>query len=144
MTQMHSGNDIAGTAPSAARDVIGLAAGPAALRDGATSALLAPSVGNASGGNGCISEISSDAIRGRAQDYAAAMKSYGVTYEAYHAYLLPAEQTPLHDYDMAAQPVPDFSRLGCLNADFFDAVARDGAVSDDDIESCGYMAWVHH
>jgi len=63
-------------------------------------------------------------------------------YEEYQAYLLPAAQA--HDYDLAAKPVPDFSHIGCLNADLLDSTVVEDDVSDDDIEICGYMAWVHH
>lgn len=103
-----------------------------------TIAQLAPA------GNGCISEISSDAIHGSEHDYNAAMKSYAVEYEKYQSYLMPAAQLLTHDYDMAAKPVPDFSHLGCLNADLLDTTVLEDDISDDDIENCGYMAWVHH
>lgn len=94
--------------------------------------------------NGCISEISSNAIHGSAHDYNTAMKSYAVVYENYQSYLMPAEQLVHHDYDLAAKPVPDFSHLGCLNADLLDSTVLENDISDDDIENCGYMAWVHH
>lgn len=106
---------------------------------GAAHTLFAPT-----SANGCISEISSDAIHGSEHDYNAAMKSYAVVYEKYQAYLMPAEQLLQHDYDIAAKPVPDFSHLGCLNADLLDSTVVGDDISDDDIENCGYMAWVHH
>ena len=110
------------------------------LGNGAALTLLAPTPLH-----GCVSEISSDAVQGHRDDaYTAAMKNYGVVYEEYQAYLMPTGQVLPHDYDMAAKPVPDFSHIGCLNADLLDSVLHDDAVSDDDIENCGYMAWVHH
>ncbi|MFT3928770.1 MAG: hypothetical protein QM709_00620 [Spongiibacteraceae bacterium] len=106
---------------------------------GAGYALFAPN-----SANGCISEVSCDAIHSSEHDYNTAMKSYAVVYENYQSYLMPTEQLVEHDYDMAAKPVPDFSHLGCLNADLLDSTVLTDDVSDDDIENCGYMAWVRH
>ncbi len=114
-------------------------AGMSSPRHGAAQSVCAPS-----SANGCISELSSDAIHGSAHDYNAAMKNYGVVYENYQSYLLPSEQLVAHDYDLAAKPVPDFSHIGCLNAELLDSTVQHDDVSDDDIENCGYMAWVHH
>lgn len=110
-----------------------------ALPDGALQVLVAPT-----SFNGCVSEISSDAIHGHEHGYTAAMKHYGVVYEEYQSYLMPIEQSLPHDYDLAAKPIADFSHLGCLNADLLDSTVLADDVSDDDIETCGYMAWVHH
>jgi hypothetical protein len=93
---------------------------------------------------GCISDISSDAIHGCEHDYAAAMKSYGVVYEQYQSYLLPNNQLMPHDYDLAAAPVPAFNHLGCLNEDLLDSTVHSDDVSDDEIEGCGYLGWLHH
>lgn len=109
------------------------------LRNGATQALIAPTFCN-----GCISEVSSDALRGSRHDYTTAMKSYAVVYEEYQSYLMPVDQVLPHDYDLAAQPVPEFSHFGCLHADLLDSTVQADAFSDEDIENCGYMAWVHH
>lgn len=92
--------------------------------------------------SGCISEISSSDIHCSEHDYNAAMKSYGTIYENYQAYLMPTLLP--HDYDLVAKPVPDVSHIGCLNADLFDAMVWQDNISDDDIEDCGYTAWVHH
>lgn len=93
---------------------------------------------------GCISEISSDSIHGCEHDYAAAMKTYGVIYEKYQAYLLPNNQLMPHDYDLAAAPVPAFNHLGCLNEDLLESTVHSDDVSDDEIEGCGYLGWLHH
>ncbi|HET8710464.1 MAG TPA: hypothetical protein VFM32_03755 [Spongiibacteraceae bacterium] len=121
------------------RGFAGVAAEFDSLRNGAAQPLIAPT-----SANGCVSEISSNAVRGHEHDYAAAMKSYGVVYEEYQSYLMPAAQVLPHDYDIAAKPVPDFGHLGCLNAELLDSTVQEDDISDDDIESCGYMAWVHH
>lgn len=139
MAELRSSKDIATAAACLERGVTGIAADLNSLRNSAVPAFVAPT-----SFNGCVSEISSDAIRNCEHDYAAAMKSYGVVYEEYQSYLMPTDQALVHDYDMAAKPVADFSHLGCLNADLLDSTVQEDAVSDDDIESCGYMAWVHH
>lgn len=139
MAAMRNGNNFANPIGLDAVAVMGAAAASRPLRHGAAQTPLAPT-----SSNGCISEISSAAIRSREHDYTDAMKNYGAVYEAYQAYLMPAEHTPAHDYDIAAKPVSHFNQLGCLNADLFDAALQEDAVSDDDIENCGYMAWVRH
>lgn len=101
-------------------------------------------IGGAPISGGCISDISSDAIHGCARDYTAAMKNYGDTYEQYQAYLLPDNQLQPHNYDLAAAQVPAFNHLGCLNEDLLESTAPSDIVSDDDIESCGYLGWLYH
>ena len=93
---------------------------------------------------GCISDISSDCIHGCEHDYAAAMKSFGVVYEQYQSYLMPRNQLMPHDYDVAANPVPAFSHLGCLNEELLESTVHSDDISDDDIEDCGYLGWLHH
>jgi hypothetical protein len=100
--------------------------------------------GSAPNSGGCISEVSSDAIHGCEHDYAAAMKTYGVIYEEYQSYLLPDNQLLPHDYDLAAAPVPAFNHLGCLNEELLGSTVHSDDVSDDEIEVCGYMGWLHH
>jgi hypothetical protein len=34
--------------------------------------------------------------------------------------------------------------LGCLNEELFASTLSEDDVSDDDIEDCGYMGWLHH
>ena len=136
---MRNSKDIADTASNFKFNVAGSAIDSSSLRDGAMQESIAPT-----SHSGCVSEISSDTIRGRKHDYTAAMKNYGVVYEEYQSYLMPMEQTLPHDYDAAARPVPAFGHLGCLNADLFDSTVQADEVSDDDIESCGYIAWVRH
>ncbi|MDB6062620.1 MAG: hypothetical protein JWM78_2723 [Verrucomicrobiaceae bacterium] len=94
--------------------------------------------------SGCISDISSDSIHGCEHDYAAAMKNYGVIYEEYQSYLMPTNQLIAHDYNLGAQPVPAFSHLGCLNQDLLESTVLTDDVSDDEIENCGYLGWLHH
>lgn len=124
----------------AERRLVDLAVASEPLLDGATAGRFAPTFIS----SGCISDISSDAIHGPAHDYAAAMKTYGVVYEEYQSYLMPSAQLLAHDYDMATKAIPDVSHIGCLNADLLDSTLVEDDVSDDDIENCGYMAWVHH
>ena len=100
--------------------------------------------GDALNTGGCISELSSDAIHGCEHDYAAAMKSFAVVYEQYQAYLMPSGQLVAHDYDIAAKPVPAFSHLGCLNAELLESTVPEDDISDDEIEGCGYLGWLHH
>lgn len=102
------------------------------------------SLDSAPNSRGCISDISSDAIHGRDEDYTAAMKNYGAIYEQYQAYLLPDKQLQPHNYDLAAAQVPAFNHLGCLNEDLLESTAPSDIVSDDDIESCGYLGWLYH
>lgn len=109
-----------------------------------TLPVSASPIGSAPNACGCISDISSDAIHGREQDYTAAMKNYGVIYEQYQAYLLPDNQLQPHNYDLAAAQVPAFNHLGCLNEDLLESTAPSDVVSDDDIESCGYLGWLYH
>ncbi len=92
--------------------------------------------------NGCVSELSLDTGNGCRQDYTAAIKNYAVVYEEYQSYLVPMELP--HDYDLATRPFFNFGQLGCLDVDLFASAAHADQVSDDDIESCGYMAWVSH
>lgn len=139
MAQRHGGNYSDAQDSSVQLALAGLVSEQAMLPNGARQIALAPT-----GFNGCVSEISSDAIHGYEHDYAAAMKSYAVVYEQYQSYLLPAGQMPQHDYDQAAKPVPAFSHLGCLNEDLLESTVQSDAVSDEDIEGCGYMAWLHH
>ena len=146
MTQRH-GDNYSGTRDTSTQlSFAGMVPEQTLLPNSALQLALAPNgfSDHACGSNGCVSEISSDAIHGYEHDYAAAMKSYAVVYEEYQSYLLPAGQAPKHDYDLAAKPVPAFSHLGCLNEDLLESTVQNDAVSDDDIEGCGYMAWLHH
>lgn len=95
-------------------------------------------------GFGCISDISSEAIHGCEHDYAAAMKSFGTVYEQYQSYLLPNGQVMAHDYDLAAKAAAELSGKGFLDESLLQSMAHDDAISDDDIEDCGYMGWLQH
>lgn len=94
--------------------------------------------------NGCVSELSSDSIHGYQHDYAVAMKSYATVYENFQAYLEPANILAAHDYDLSTKPVPEHQHLGCLDQEFIEYATHTDSVSDEDIESCGYLGWLRH
>lgn len=96
------------------------------------------------GCHGCISDISSDSIHGCEHDYAAAMKTYGGIYERYQSYLMPRDQLLPHDYDLVAKVAPTSSHLGCLDQELLESTVPSDDVSDDEIETCGYLGWLHH
>ena len=91
---------------------------------------------------GCLSSLSTCAAPD--QDYAAALKNYGEVYERFQEYLAPADAPADHNYDQViAMSMPQGVHLGCLN----DAIAAFPAsidTSDDDVEGCGYLGWLHH
>jgi hypothetical protein len=91
---------------------------------------------------GCVSEISSCAAHGHA--YADALRDYAAVYEAYQSYLTPKDILSQHDYDSAIRSVDDGRHLGCLNDELLDFALPTDAVSDEEIESCGYLGWLHH
>lgn len=89
---------------------------------------------------GCVSEISNCALRESARS--GAFKDYAAVYAAYQDYLAPARHELPHDYDGIARSARD----GCLDDGLLDWTLqrhRD-AVSDDDIEGCGYLGWLQH
>jgi hypothetical protein len=94
--------------------------------------------------NGCISEVSSDAIHGYEHDYAVAMKNYATIYENFQAYLAPANILAAHDYDLSTKQVPEHEHLGCLEQEFMECPSNTESISDEDIESCGYLGWLRH
>jgi len=105
----------------------------------ASASMLAPS---ASGG--CISELSSDSIHGVEHEYTSAMKNYGAIYEQYQSYLMPRHELLPHDYDLSIKLAVLSNSLGCLNEELVASTLHEDDVSDDDIEGCGYMGWLHH
>lgn len=145
---MRNREDVATTASGLDLRLMSIASDTNSLRAGALPAAIAPISASdfIAATNGCISEISSDAIRGYEHDYAAAMKNYADVYEKYQAYLMPAEQLLPHDYDLAATTNLDIQNRGCFNSELFtrDTMLQHDNISDDDIENCGYMAWVRH
>jgi len=91
---------------------------------------------------GCVSDISSDAAP--AHFHADAFKRYAQVYAAYQAYLMPTDPLAAHDYELGSRAVALDCRLGCLGEDLVnDTVPRDD-ISDEDIERCGYLGWLHH
>jgi hypothetical protein len=92
---------------------------------------------------GCASAISSCAPIDHG--YTDALKNYAEVYEKFQAYLSPLNELPEHDYDQViAMSVPENSHLGCLNDDMVEFVTSVDNISDDDIEGCGYLGWLHH
>lgn len=92
---------------------------------------------------GCVSAISSCAAIDHG--YTDALKNYAAVYEEFQAYLSPLDTLPEHDYDrVIAMSVPQNSHLGCLNDDMVEYLTALDTVSDDDIENCGYLGWLHH
>jgi hypothetical protein len=109
------------------------------LSNGTSTRDFAPTVSS-----GCISDVSSDAIHGYEHDYAVAMKSYATVYENFQAYLEPANILAAHDYDLSTKPVPEHDHLGCLDQEFMECASNADSISDEDIESCGYLGCLRH
>lgn len=92
---------------------------------------------------GCISSISAYAPVDHA--YTDALKNYAEVYEAFQSYLSPLDALPEHDYDQAIamsmlevqRPESEDDMLGFV-------VPKDIPVSEEEIEHCGYMAWLRH
>ncbi len=91
---------------------------------------------------GCVSEISSCATHD--QPYAAALRNYAQVYEAYQAYLDPVDGQITHDYDAVGVAVTVEHQLGCLNEEMVDCTVHADDISDEDIDGCGYLGWIHH
>lgn len=94
---------------------------------------------------GCVSEISSCAQEDRS--YAGALKEYAAAYEAAQAYLAPGEGAVWHDYAQCAQGEQDAHGAQVaaqlellLRGDDIEALR----VSDEEVEGCGYLAWLRH
>jgi len=139
MPDIANRHEIATTATSAATMLRSNAGDTAALRDGASSDPFAPSLLS-----GCVSELSSQVLATPAPIFTAAVKNYACVYERYQAYLLPSELTLAHDYDLGLRMPTDVDHLGCLQAEWVDSTVPSDDVSDDDIERCGYLGWIHH
>ena len=90
---------------------------------------------------GCLSAISSCDPLGH--DYTDALKSYAESYAAFQAYLEPDNVLSQHDYDLAiALSMPE---LPWIEDDLLGFVApTDIPVTEEEIEHCGYMAWLRH
>lgn len=112
--------------------------------NGTTARDGAPTAGNVLLASGCVSELSSDAIHGYPHDYAVAMKDYATIYENFQAYLEPANILASHDYDLSTRPVEEHEHLGCLDQEFMECATNIESISDEDIESCGYLGWLRH
>lgn len=116
----------------------------AALSNGTPGLDPAPTLGNIALCNGCVSELSSDAIHGYPHDYAVAMKNYAAIYENFQAYLEPANILATHDYDLSLRAVEEHEHLGCLDQEFMECATNNDSISDEDIEGCGYLGWLRH
>jgi hypothetical protein len=92
---------------------------------------------------GCVSSLSACAAIDHA--YTDALKSYGEVYTAAQDYLTPADVLSMHDYDRAiAMSMPELNRPEAGH-DMLGFVAQaDIPVSEEEIEHCGYMAWLRH
>jgi hypothetical protein len=92
---------------------------------------------------GCVSSLSACAPIDHA--YADALKSYAEVYAAAQAYLTPHDVLSGHDYDRAiAMSMPELNRPDA-DHDMLGFVAQvDIPVSEEEIEHCGYMAWLRH
>jgi hypothetical protein len=91
---------------------------------------------------GCVSEISS--CGGAGHDYAAALKNYGAVYEAYQSYLSPDATMPPHDYGRAALEADELVHDASSDDEMAQLALPIEEFSDDEIESCGYLGWLHH
>lgn len=94
--------------------------------------------------SGCISELSSDSIHAVERGYASAMKNYAVLYEQFQSYLMPRNALLPHDYELSVKLAALANPLGCLNEELVASTLHEDDISDDDIEGCGYMGWLHH
>ncbi len=85
---------------------------------------------------GCVSAIST--CGQASSDYRAGLKAYAEVYEAYQAYLTPAD--PLAGHCYGSVPASDAE-----SADWLMAPLEDGPqVTDDEVEGCGYLGWLQH
>lgn len=109
------------------------------LPNGALLDLVAPT-----STNGCISELSSDSIHAVERGYASAMKNYAVLYEQFQSYLMPRNELLPHDYELNVTLAALANPLGCLNEELVASTLHEDDISDEDIEGCGYMGWLHH
>lgn len=115
-----------------------------ALSNGTPGLDPAPTLGSVALCNGCVSELSSDAIHGYPHDYAVAMKNYATIYENFQSYLEPANILATHDYDLSLRAVEEHEHLGCLDQEFMECATNADSISDEDIEGCGYLGWLRH
>jgi hypothetical protein len=88
--------------------------------------------------SGCLSELSIPLPRDH--DYFDAVKAFTETYSDYHAYLA---QLPLRS------PIENVAGIGIDDYAPHDSFAQESeahgeAVSDDEIEGCGYLGWLRH
>jgi hypothetical protein len=91
---------------------------------------------------GCVSALSSCAALDHA--YTDALKNYGEIYEQFQAYLSPLDTLTERDYDrVIAMSVPENAHFGCLNDDMVELILAAADITDDEIESCGYLGWLH-
>jgi hypothetical protein len=108
-----------------------------ALPNGSLRGALAPK-----SFTGCVSELSSCAVQ--EHSYTDALRNYAEVYEAYQSYLTPTDTLAQHDYDLVGVAAANEHQLGCLNEEMVDGTVSVDAVSDEEIESCGYLGWIHH
>jgi hypothetical protein len=90
---------------------------------------------------GCVSEVSFGP--GRDHRYTDALKRYAEVYEAYQAYLMPIDPLAAHDYELGAGAPTDSRHFGCLDATLVEDTVGRNDITDEDIERCGYLGWLH-
>ncbi len=88
---------------------------------------------------GCLSEVSACAAPSHA--YCNALKDYAQVYAKYQAYLAPFDSAALHDYAPGTVATEQYEWLCLLGVDEPQLAAP---VSDEDIDSFGYLGWLRH
>jgi hypothetical protein len=92
---------------------------------------------------GCVSSLSVCAPVEHA--YTAALKSYAEVYTAAQDYLTPPDILSVHDYDRAiAMSMPELNRPEADHEMHGFVAPSEIPVSEEEIECCGYMAWLCH
>jgi len=83
--------------------------------------------------SGCLSELSIPIMLD--EEYFAALKAFSATYSDYQAYLLQA----------VPHVIEEGTDIGIDDYALHDPIANSSAsISDDEIESCGYLGWLRY
>jgi hypothetical protein len=88
---------------------------------------------------GCLSDLSSCELHEHA--YFEALRDYAEVYAATQAYLGPDDPVSGHDYALDVAETEEHSRLGLLGDE---GMPKPDEFSDDEIDRCGYLGWLHH
>lgn len=89
---------------------------------------------------GCVSKLSSVTPLDHA--YCEALKSYAEVYASYQSYLAVDDLLAAHDYTLAFEQIAEQNQLGLVGDDGEPIAHTD--ISEDEIDRCGYMAWLLH